>query len=383
MKIAFISDALYMGHKGGIEYVEKIESEELAKDKRYEVHFISMRWPGMEKNFVKGNIHYHTLTRTRIDRFYRHGRRSMRTSIMFSLSMLKLFFWKQRFDVIEANMFPILHIPILKLYCKLTRTKLILDVVEVWERSYWSEYLKNGLLGNLAYRYAAYFLGSAQAYLANSSATAERLRKEGINKERINVFAPTLENGELESIRKSVKRKPQIIFSGRFIKEKRLDKWLHVVKEVTRKVPKARALLIGDGPEKNALRRMVKELRLEKRVRMEPWVPEERDFLRQLAESSVLLLTSEREGLSTTALKSVAMDVPVVIPESSPVPKEVRELCVVAKESMLAEKVIEIIRSGEPKKYLVGKEGLRVFSSSNVVPFYDSLFLRMFNGRIP
>ena len=382
MKIAFISDAVYIGNKGGLEYTEMLEARELAKDKRNEVHFYSMRWPGMEKDFVHERIHYHTLTKTDISKFYRHGRRSIRTSIMFTLSMIKIF--PQKFDVIEANMFPILHIPILKAYCKLRGCKLILDVVEVWERKYWSDYLKNRFFGELAYKYAAYFLGSAQAYIANSSVTIDRLKREGINDERIYFFNPNLEMEELDKARKAARRKPRIFFSGRFIKEKRLDLWLRVVKEVHAKLPKTEALLIGDGPEADALRKQIKAQHLEKVVAMRPFYPEESEMWEQLASSSVLLMVSEREGLSAITLKSLALGVPAVLPEKSPIPDEVKSMCVVEKEPRLASKVVEIIKSGKPEKYIKNRDGLKRFSSANVIPFYDGLFTNLFKrGKQP
>ncbi len=382
MKIAFISDAAYIGNKGGIEYTEMVEAVELAKDRRNEVHFFSMRWPGMGKDFVKDNIHYHTLTKTDLSTFYRHGRRSIRTSIMFTLSMIRIF--PHKFDVIEANMFPVLHIPVLKIYCKLRRCKLILDVAEIWERKYWSEYLKNKFLGELAYKYAAYFLGSAQAYIANSSVTAGRLSAEGINDERIYFFNPNLEMGELKKARKSAKRRPRIFFSGRFVKEKRLDLWLKVVKDVHAKLPKTEAMLIGDGPEADSLRRQIKELHLENVVTMRQFYPEEKEMWKQLASSSVLLMVSEREGLSAITLKALALGVPAVLPEDSPIPKEVKNMCVVEMESRLAQKIIEIIKSGKPERYIRNSDGLKTFSSSNVIPFYDGLFANLFkSGRVP
>ena len=98
----------------------------------------------MRPSFVYKNVHYHTFHDIRHDRFYRHGRRSIREAVLFTLYTLTLF--RYRFDVIQVNQFPYFQIPIVKVYCMLTGCKMIIDAVEVWDREYWVKYLasKNG-----------------------------------------------------------------------------------------------------------------------------------------------------------------------------------------------------------------------------------------------
>lgn len=69
MKIAFISDAVYPWNVGGLETLESTEAQELAKT--HEVHFFSLKWPGMKKDFRQNNISYHTLHDITPERFYR------------------------------------------------------------------------------------------------------------------------------------------------------------------------------------------------------------------------------------------------------------------------------------------------------------------------
>ena len=109
MKIAFISDAVYPWNIGGIETLEGIESRELAKE--HEVHFFSFRWPGMKGEFTRDGVIYHTKHNITKEKFYRHSRRSIREAMVFSFDMLRLF--RHRFDYIQANEFPVLHIPLL------------------------------------------------------------------------------------------------------------------------------------------------------------------------------------------------------------------------------------------------------------------------------
>ncbi len=372
MKIAFWTDAAFPWHMGGLEAVERTEAEELAK--KYDVDFVSIRWPGMQSDFVDKGIRYHTIMRTTKEKFYRHGRRSIRTSIWYAMNSLKIFFHK--YDVIEANMFPILQLPILKLYCKLTGCKLILDVVEVWSKDYWKDYLGD-FMGRIGYRYATYFIDSADAYITNSSETAEKLHTAGnVDWKRINVFAPILDDKTIAKA-KSRKEGMRIIFWGRLIKEKRFDKWLAVVKEVHKKMPLVRAVLIGEGPERDNIIRMIKSMGLQKVVSVRPGIDDRLELYKEVSKSAVCLHMSEREGLGLVALESIALGVPVVLPSYSPIADEVKGMCVVEDEKEVAGKLIEILKSKRPDTYIKRRETLLQFEVSRTLPFYESLFRKL------
>lgn len=370
MRIAFISDAAYPWHIGGLEAIELTEAKELAKDN--EVHFFCMRWPGMEREFVKDHIIYHSQIPITRETFYRHGRRSIRGSVIFSLSMFRLF-WHGRFDVIEANMFPVLHLPILKLYCKLTGCKLIVDVVETWRKEYWTAYLGK-FWGRLAYAYASRVLGTGNAYLANSTITAHGLFREGIEKDKVYIFAPVLDDSEFKELKRSAKRNKRIIATSRFIKEKRIDKWLEMVAETRKLYSGTKALLIGGGPELPKIKRMIAKMKLKNVVEVRPFYENRKEAMAEIANSSVFLQMSEREGLSISALESVGMGVPVVIPDYSPIPGEVKSMCVVETEDEIPRILAGILRSRDPSKYIRNRENLKMFEISKTEDFFNGVF---------
>ncbi len=373
MRIAFVSDAAYPWHKGGLEAGERVEAEELAK--HHEVHFYCNRWPGMEKEFVDKGIHYHTWMKTTDQKFYRHGRRSIRNSVHFAIMTWKLFFSGQKFDLVQANIYPIIHVPILKFYCKLKGIKLVLDVVEVWTRDYWTEYL-GGILGRLGYHYTNYFLKSADFYIACSKETADGIAGHDIGKHRVSVFFPILNDEMLASIAVA-KKKPQLIYWGRLIKEKRLDKWLHVFAETKKKVKNLRGMLIGDGPEFEGVHEMIKRMKLEGSVELKHSYNDQKELFGTVAQSSALLQMSEREGLSIIVLESVSLGVPVVLPSYTPIPDEVKELCNVDDESKLPDLLAKIVRSKNKSAFIKNTDNLKRFSVSNTWPFYEGLFKKL------
>ena len=378
MKIAFVSDVAHPWQIGGVATTEATEAAELAKI--HEVHFFSMRWPGMKPNFTYKGIEYHTYHKISYERLFSHGRRSIWHALMFSINMIKIFGYK--FDVIEANAFPYLHLPVVKLYCKLTGCKLIIDVAEIWDKSYWDAYLGKRL-SSMAFTFVHYFFGSADMYTINSSYDVEaKLRAMGIGEHRIGgVFAPVVDTETLSKIKKLHTKyaRHSIVFSGRLIKDKRVDKLLKILNKVASKMPDVKATIIGDGPEEADMRMTIKQMGIESNVKLKPFYKyeEKSKLYSDIADSALFLMMSEREGLSIITLESIALGTPVVLPDYSPIPKEVRRMCVVDAEVELPDKIIEMLKSSDKSKYIKHKEDLYMFSAARTNEFYDKIFKRL------
>ncbi|MCL4374053.1 MAG: glycosyltransferase family 4 protein [Candidatus Marsarchaeota archaeon] len=374
MKIAFVSDAAYPWSIGGLEALEHTEAKILAKI--HDVHFFSFRWPGMKESFQSNNIAYHTYHDITRDTFYRHGRRSIREAILFSIGAFRIF--KYKFDVLQANEFPIIHIPILKLYCIIRRCKLVLDVAEVWDREYWTTYL-GGILGNLAYIYANMALRMGDAYIANSSKTSILLERMGIAKSKIGIFSPVLDVLKLKRIKAKGAMQRRVIFSGRLIKEKAVDKWIRIMLKLNRMDKDFNAMIIGEGPEKQKLMGLARSNGLSKKIMFKDFYKghEKHKLYKEIKLSKVFLHMSEREGLSIIILESIALGTPVVLPTYSPVPNEVKDMCIVEKEKNIPKKLAEMLHSNDKSSYLRNIENLSMFSINGTEKFYEKLFKKL------
>jgi L-malate glycosyltransferase len=374
MKIGFVSDAVYPWNVGGLETLESAEAKELAKT--HEVHFFSLKWPGMKKDFRKDNIMYHTLHEITNEKFYRHGRRSIREAVVFTFGLFRIFFYK--FDYIQSNEFPIVQIPLLKFYCKITGCKLILDMHEVWGKEYWTSYLGGGIRGNLANAFASSALKMADAYIANSSVTAEKLKNLGVPENKIHVFSPVINDADLKEI-KVKKETKTVIFSGRLIKEKRLDKWLKAVKAARTKVKGLKAVIIGEGPDKSEISKLIAKLKLKDVVELRDFYRTEKkdELYQRIKDSKVLLQMSEREGLSIIVLESLALGTPVLLPSYSPIPDEVKDMCIVKDEISIPYELSQMLNSDNKAKYLKNRESLSKFAVSHTNAFYSNLFKKL------
>ncbi len=372
MKIAFVADVAYPWHVGGIEIVNY--NEAIALSKGHEIDFFSMKWPGMQGEFTKDGIRYHTFHDADKSKLYAGGRRSIGEAFAFSLGLHRLFRYK--FDAIISNQFPVLHLPILYLYSKLKKCKLILEVVEVWDKAYWISYLGPvlGRIGSFCYSLT---MKGACYYIANSSMTAERLFHAGISRERISVFTPILDDTLVASIPEAKDSVPRTIaFSGRLIKEKRMDKWLDIVKKVNEIVP-IKAVIIGNGPERDIIKAKIVELDLSNVVAMKDFFATKKELYQEFNSASAFLLMSEREGLGAVAIESIALGTPAFLPLDSPVPEEVKDMCVVGEEAELVRALADIMVNDKKSRYIRNMGNLDSFRISMVPKLYNGIFSKI------
>ncbi len=370
MKIAFVYDVPYPWHKGGIEQILATEAEELARE--HEVHFFTLRWPGMSNEFTYKNVHYHCYGNANEENAYRHGRRSIREAVAFSFYSWHIFSYK--FDYIITDQFPVLHLFPLRVYRFLKRTALIIRIDEVWDERYWKEYI-GGVLGRVASWYSDYLAYSRTAvYITNSETNMLKLQNRGLEKCRIKLFAPVLDNAGIEKATKNITKEKRIIFSGRFIKEKRLDNWLMVFKRILAMDRSVKGVIIGNGIEKNSIQNMIKKLGLKKNVELKPFYKNKSELYGELARASVFLQMSEREGLSIIVLESIAAGTPVILPQYTTIPKEVRSMCIIQNEQAIPKKALEIINGNDKKKFIKNVWNLEFFSVKDIPQFYNKIF---------
>lgn len=134
----------------------------------------------------------------------------------------------------------------------------------------------------------------------------------GIDVERFDI--KNIDKKKIEDLRKKykLKKKDFVILSvSRIAKEKSLDKLIINHKELLKKHPNIKLLIVGDGPDKEDLENLVKELKIEKNVIFTGKVPlEDVQIYYHLASVFATFSTSETQGL--TLCEAAASSVPIV-----------------------------------------------------------------------
>lgn len=363
MRLAFVSDNAYPWFNGGIEKRRYIIMRNLVKE-GHEVHCFTMRSHGMPgDDFVHRGIRYHCVARALgWTGMYRGGsaRRSIRMPLLFAFSLFPALIG-HRFDAIDADEFPFLHLFPIWLYSRLRRVRFAITWHEVWSRDFWAHYLHG--LGRLGY--LAQYLSSrmADVHIANASTTKELLvHVMGVRPGKVITFPVAIDSEEVARFdNRSYGKRRQFISIARLVSHKRI--WLAI-----RAVAKtnARLLVVGSGPDLAKLQELAQELapgRIVFKHRLSAGA-----LYRSLRESEALLMTSAREGLSLVTIEALAGGVPVVIATTSVLPREVRRMCIEAKEEQLGRLLNRMLAN--PGRYARQAMGMRthvlsVFSGDN------------------
>ncbi|MGC8538220.1 MAG: glycosyltransferase family 4 protein [Candidatus Micrarchaeia archaeon] len=365
MKIAFVSDVVYPWTKGGMESMHYIEMKELAKDN--EVYCFCLQFDGMKKEFVKEGIHYIGVAKAPIEGLYtKNGTRSIALARRFA-SALPEALNHYSFDLVYANSFPYLHLGVVKAYCRAHGCRLALDVAEVWSIDRWRAYLGR-LKGLISYHYARGALRGADAYVANSSATARDLEALGIPNGKIKVFSPVI---DLDAPARHVKKGLTVIYPGRFIKEKRLDLWIDMIIKAHKLNPGIKGLIVGSGPEETTIRRKIRNHAF---IKIRKPYPSKKLLYNAVARSIAMLNMSEREGLSIITIESAALGTAPVLPSYTPIPDEVKDLSIV-KDVDEIPKTIADIADGNIK-YIIDRKMLKRFDVKRT----HDVFRKLLNG---
>lgn len=139
-----------------------------------------------------------------------------------------------------------------------------------------------------------------------------------------------------------------VLFVGRFCKQKALGVLLQAFAQVMETCPTARLILIGDGPEREAVLRMAAILGVAQAIEQTGWLPPSR-VAEYMAASDVHVLPSGYEGLARVLVEASAAGIPSVATERAGPPEIVRDGETGYRvphddPSALAKKVIHLLR---------------------------------------
>ena len=203
---------------------------------------------------------------------------------------------------------PALHLALLSVLAvrSARRFALIVDWFEVWRRDYWLEYL-GPVAGQLGWYGQRVMARSRHAALCFSRLHAERLRALGYDGEI--TLLQGLRDVEAEPPQPA---QPVVVFLGRHIPEKRVTAVVPVVALARKRLPELRAVVFGDGPERERVLAQIREHGLEDAVEAPGFVDGERvhDELRR---ALCLLFPSAREGYGIVVVEASAVGTPSVV----------------------------------------------------------------------
>ncbi|MCS7231877.1 MAG: glycosyltransferase family 4 protein [Elusimicrobiota bacterium] len=303
MRIAYVYDAVYPWVKGGAEKRVYEIGKRLA-ERGHEVHWFGLKWWNGANTIEKDGIIIHGIGKW--DNLYVNGRRSIGEGIYFGLKTLTSL--KGKFDVIDCQNFPYFSCLSSRIKASLIDSKFFITWYEIWG-DYWYEYLgRKGLFGYLIEK----LVSKIQHYaIAISEKIKEDLKALGFPESKILVIPNGVDYCSIKKIDQR-EEKFDVIYVGRLISHKRVDLLINAIAEIKKEIPDIKCGIIGDGPERDNLRKLSLEKELADNIKFFGFIEDEKDVFSIIKASKVFVLPSVREGFPNTILEANACGLPVI-----------------------------------------------------------------------
>ncbi|MBC7101549.1 glycosyltransferase family 4 protein [Methanothermobacter tenebrarum] len=300
MRILIVSDFFAPHYTGGGERRYFEIGKRLVK-RGWEVDVICMKIKGVkEKEDIKG-LKVHHIGPVITD----PPKRSLLNFLHFILAAI---FWilSHDYDIIDAQTYA----PLLPAFIasRIKRTPMIATIHDV-SSTFSDQWIQSSKVAKLAEKILLKLPYDKIVTVSNMTREA-LVRDYGINPRRVKVIYNGVDLPLIDSIKAS-KIPRSLIFVGRLAPHKHVDHLLKIVKELKKEIPTIRLKIIGDGVEKNRLKRLVKDYKIEDRVSFYMNLKYS-DVIYHMKRSSLLVLPSTREGFGMVLAEANACYRPVI-----------------------------------------------------------------------
>lgn len=162
-------------------------------------------------------------------------------------------------------------------------------------------------------------------------------------------------------------RKKSIVSAGRFTEQKNFALLIKAFSRITDKYPDYDLIIYGNGPQKNGLVHLVKELDLENKVKFPGYV---NNFGDQIIDASLFVLSSNYEGMPNALMEAMALGLPCI---STDCPVGGPKFLINNKENGVLVPIREISKLAEAMDEILSNKKLATKISENARDIVDTL----------
>lgn len=197
----------------------------------------------------------------------------------------------------------------------------------------------------------------------------QKLAKENVS-DYINIFKDT------EVIK--------FITIGRLSKEKGHKYLIKAFSKVTKKISNSKLFIIGEGPMRTNLMKLIKNLYLDNKTIL---LGTKKNPYKYLSKANIFVLSSLHEGLPTVLIEALACNIPIISTNCETGPKEILIngkygiLTKIADSHDLAEKMIFLAENKEVREELSqkSKDRIKIFEKRNFIRNWNNLIENFLN----
>ena len=168
-----------------------------------------------------------------------------------------------------------------------------------------------------------------------------------------------------------------LVHTSNFRKVKRVEDIVRVFYKVTKEV-NAKLLLIGDGPERNNLEDLCRELKLCDHIR---FLGKQDAIEELLSVADIFLLPSEQESFGLSALEAMACEVPVISSNAGGIPEVNVDgytgyLTNIGDIDLMATRIIELLKDEEKLNQFRANAltHAKTFDIEKILPQYEAYY---------
>lgn len=240
--------------------------------------------------------------------------------------------------------------------------------------------LKNKWLSNLAYRKAAALIGLSRKIVSDLT---QQHSAQKIFKIPSSPVSYPIDQNKVDQLWNEFRGKFIVIHAANMLKHKGFDVTVTAAKLLGVKNPRVQFLLLGDGPEREALEQQCRGLT---NVR---FMGRQNDMGSMFAAADLLIHPSYTEGLGSVILEAMAAGLPVIGTNAGGIPDIIDHgisglLCEAGNGKQLAEQIdqLENDKALRHKLKTGGKEKLKQFDIAYTSSLYKSIYTKVMSNSI-
>ncbi len=311
--------------------------------------------------------------------------KNFRVGMVYSPHVMNKIIHQLHLDIIHTQTeFP------LGMFGKFLSTAYRIPMVHTYHTMYedYVHYIAHGILvtSSMAKEFSKLFCNSAKAVIAPTEKAKDYLEEYGVTKP-IHIIPTGIDTSlfdksnfseeEILNLQKSFGLEPDtpvILSLGRIAKEKSIDVILKAMPALFDRLPHAKLLIVGDGPEREHLEQMASDLHIEENVIFagaRPWTEIGKYY--QLGTVFVSASVSETQGL--TFAEAMASGIPVVAKRDQSIEALVQDQktgLLFEQDEQLSEKLYELL-SDKALRQRLAQSSMEMMKELSVKKFADSV----------
>ncbi len=219
---------------------------------------------------------------------------------------------RDSYDAIVVSALPVFNVFAARLALAGTRTRVVVDWLEIWRRPQWVEY-SGAITGTIAWALQRVAIAASPLATCHSALSARRLRAEGLRSEPL-VSAGLIGRDAAPAAAHPAARPPFVLYAGRHIPDKQVEALPAAVRRAREQLPELRLVVLGEGPSTGAVHRAIADADGEEWTRT-PGFVEQHELDTLMRDAACLVNPSRREGYGLVVVESSRHGTPVVLVE--------------------------------------------------------------------